>query len=107
MADPSMASNAASAFMTDPDMMNDYARRFAVHADTIQDDSHRAFASSENIAGAGWFGGAQRMSHTSMEEMMRAFRNIVDMMQWTSDNLARAATEYEAQEAANQASLSS
>jgi len=37
--------------------------------------------------------------------MMRAFRNIRDMMDWASQNLAKAADDYEQNEHVNQNTL--
>ena len=43
----------------------------------------------------------------SMEEMMRAFRNIENQMTFVSDNLRTSADTYEQQEHANAAELKS
>lgn len=96
-----------SKFLTDPDLMREYSGRFHNHANVVQDESNKAWASSQNIAGAGWSGTAQGTSSATMEEMMRAFRNINTMLQHTSDTLARNATEYEAQEHQSSQILSS
>ena len=85
-------------FMSDPDAMRDYAGRFHAHADTLNTESQKAWASSQNIAGASWNGTAQTTSSGTLEEMMRAFRNIHDMVQQTSDNLGRSANDYEQRE---------
>lgn len=93
--------------MTDVGQLRDFAGRFATHADIIEDEARRAFASSENIAGGGWFGSAQVMSHGTMEEVMRAFRNIRDLMDHTSQTMSKNADDYEHSEAANRAELQS
>jgi WXG100 family type VII secretion target len=94
-------------FMTDPDAMREYGGRFSAHAETINTESQKAWASSQGIAGAGWSGTAQTTSSGTMEEMMRAFRNIHDMVQHTSDNLHRAASDYEQREHESTTILSS
>ena len=43
-------------FMTDPDQMRAMAGRFDAHAQTVQDEALKMWASSQNIAGAGWSG---------------------------------------------------
>ncbi|MGB3287200.1 WXG100 family type VII secretion target, partial [Mycolicibacter algericus] len=48
----------ATRFMTDPDAMRAMAGRFDVHAQTVEDEARRMWASSQNIAGAGWSGAA-------------------------------------------------
>ena len=85
--------------MTNPEEMRDYSRRFGVHGQEILDQATRAYASSQNISGAGWTGVAQNASFDTMTDLNRAFKNIHDMMQFTSDNLARSADAYEANEA--------
>ncbi len=47
---------------------------------------------------AGWSGAANTTSSGTLEEMMRAFRNIVSMTQDVSDKLNRSADEYETRE---------
>lgn len=96
-----------SNFMTDPAAMRDYSGRFANHASTIAADAGKAWASSENISGGGWIGDANNTSLTTMEDMMRAFRNIEHMMIFVSDNLRTSADTYEQQEAANAGALKS
>ena len=46
-------------FMTDPHEMRSMAGRFDVHAQTVEDEARKMWASSQNIAGAGWSGTAQ------------------------------------------------
>jgi ESAT-6 family protein len=94
-------------FMTDVGAMRDYAGRFQMHSDVIDEESRRAWASAQNISGAGWSGDANQMSTMTMEEMMRAFRNIRDMMTWASQNLAHSADQYEQNELAAKQMLSS
>ena len=94
-------------FMTEPDTMRDYSGRFANHASNIHADAQKAFASSEGISNAGWSGDANMASMGSMEEMMRAFRNIENQMTFVSDNLWTSADTYEQQEHANAAELKS
>lgn len=94
-------------FMTEPDTMRDYSGRFATHASNIHADAQKAFNSSEGISGAGWMGDANNASLGSMEEMMRAFRNIENQMTFVSDNLRTSADTYEQQEQANAAELKS
>ncbi|MCX2715625.1 WXG100 family type VII secretion target [Mycolicibacterium sp. J2] len=96
-----------SKFMTDPDAMRDYSGRFGNHATTIADDAKKAYASSQNISGAGWDGDADKTSMLTVEEMMRAFRNIENQMHFVSDNLRTSADTYEQQEHANSAALKS
>jgi ESAT-6 family protein len=94
-------------FMTDPAAMRDYSGRFANHAANIHADAQKAYASAENISGAGWKGDANMTSLSTMEEMMRAFRNIENQMTFVSDNLRTSADTYEQQEQANAAALKS
>jgi WXG100 family type VII secretion target len=96
-----------SNFMTDPAAMRDYSGRFANHATNIHADAQKAYASSQGISGAGWDGDANRMSLGTVEEMMRAFRNIENQMHFVSDNLRTSADTYEQQEDANSAALKS
>ncbi len=49
-------------FMTDPHEMRSMAGRFDVHAQTVEDEARKMWASSQNIAGAGWSGTAQATS---------------------------------------------
>ncbi|WP_375485468.1 WXG100 family type VII secretion target [uncultured Mycobacterium sp.] len=94
-------------FMTDPDQMRAMAGRFDVHAQTVEDEARQMWASSQNIAGAGWSGIAQLSSYDTMGQMNQAFRNIVNMLGGVRDGLIRDATNYEAQEQASQQILSS
>jgi WXG100 family type VII secretion target len=96
-----------SNLMTDSAMMRDFQRKFAEHATTIEAESGRAYASSTNISGAGWYGSAEGASMTSMGDMQKAFNNIRDMMQFTSDNLGRSADQYDEGEHNATATLSS
>jgi WXG100 family type VII secretion target len=96
-----------SRFMTDPDQMRAMAARFDVHAQTVNDEAGKMWASSQNIAGAGWAGSAQVTSHDTMGQMNQAFRNIVNMLHGVRDGLIRDANNYETQEQASQQALSS
>ena len=64
------------------------------------------WASSTNIAGAGWSGQAQATSYDTMGQMNQAFRNIVNMLHGVRDGLIRDANNYETQEQASQQILS-
>jgi WXG100 family type VII secretion target len=97
----------AMSFMTDPAAMRDYSGRFGLHASNITADAQKAWASSENISGAGWKGDANSASLATMEEMMRAFKNIENQMTFVSDNLRTSADTYEQQEQANASALKS
>jgi WXG100 family type VII secretion target len=97
----------AARFMTDPHAMRDMAGRFATHAQTVQDEARKMWASSLNIAGAGWSGTAQATSYDTMGQMDHAFRNIVDMLHGVSDGMVRDANNYEQQEQASQQALRS
>ena len=46
----------ATRFMTDPHAMRAMAGRFEMHAQTVEDEARKMWASSQNIAGAGWSG---------------------------------------------------
>jgi WXG100 family type VII secretion target len=94
-------------FMTDPNQMRAMAGRFDVHAQTVEDEARKMWASSQNIAGAGWSGAAQMTSYDTMAQMHQAFRNIVTMLHGVRDGLIRDANNYEAQEQASQHLLSS
>ena len=94
-------------FMTDPDQMRAMAGRFDVHAQTVQDEALKMWASSQNIAGAGWTGPAQVSSYDTMGQMNTAFRNIVNMLHGVRDGLVRDANNYEQQELASQHLLNS
>ena len=65
-------------FMTDPHQMRAMAGRFEVHAQTVEDEARKMWASSMNIAGAGWSGQAQATSYDTMGQVNQAFRNIVN-----------------------------
>ena len=97
----------ATSFMTDPDQMRVMAGRFDAHAVAVEDEALRMWASSQNIAGAGWSGTAQVASYDTMGQMNQAFRNIVTMLHGVRDGLIRDARNYEQQEAASQQLLSS
>ncbi|MBB3606412.1 WXG100 family type VII secretion target [Mycolicibacterium sp. BK556] len=88
--------------MTDPDEMRTYAQRFHGHADAIDQESKVAWASAQDISGAGWKGLAQNASFDTMGELMKAFRNIHDQMQFVSTNLSTSADHYHDQEVAGQ-----
>jgi hypothetical protein len=47
-----------------------------VHAQTVEDEARKMWASSQNIAGAGWSGTAQMTSYDTMGQMNTAFRNL-------------------------------
>src|SRR5581483_3198104 len=94
-------------FMTDPNSMRDMAGRFDVHAQTVEDEARKMWASSVNIAGAGWSGSAQANSYDTMSQMNQAFRNMVNMLHGVRDELNRHANNYEAHEQASQQILSS
>ena len=94
-------------FMTDPDQMRAMAGRFDVHAQTVNDEAAKMWASSQNIAGAGWSGSAQATSYDTMGQMNQAFRNIITMLHGVRDGLIRDANNYEQQEQASQQILSS
>lgn len=92
-------------FMTDPAAMRNSAKKFHGHADNIAADAGKAWASANDIAGAGWQGDANGASLNSMEEMNRAFKKIQDMCSHTADTLARGADTYEQQEHDNASTL--
>jgi WXG100 family type VII secretion target len=94
-------------FMTDPVAMRDSAKKFHQHADNIAADAGKAWASANDISGAGWQGMANNASLATMEEMNRAFTKIRDMCSGVADKLTVGADTYEQQEQANQSSLSS
>mgnify|MGYP001067165365 CR=1 FL=1 len=86
--------------MTEPEEMRTFAQRFHGHADSIDQESKVAWASAQDISGAGWKGLAQNASFDTMGELMKAFRNIHDQMMFVSTNLASSAEHYQDQEAA-------
>jgi len=92
-------------FLTDPHEMRSMAGRFDTHAQTVEDEARKMWASSQNIAGAGWT--AQSTSYDTMGQMNQAFRNIVNMLHGVRDGLIRDANHYESQEQASQQILSS
>ena len=94
-------------FMTDPNAMRSMGGRFDVHAQTVEDEARKTWASSQNIAGAGWSGAAQATSYDTVGQMNQAFRNIVNMLQGVRDGLIRDANNYEQQEQASQQLLRS
>ena len=94
-------------FMTDPHQMRAMAGRFDVHAQTVGDEARKMWASSANIAGAGWSGTAQVTSYDTMGQMDTAFRNIVNRLHGVRDGLIRDANNYEQQEQASKHILSS
>jgi WXG100 family type VII secretion target len=93
-------------FMTDPHQMRAMAGRFDMHAQTVSDEARMMWASSMNIAGAGWSGQAQMTSYDTMGQMNQAFNNIVNMLHSVRDGLIRDANNYEGQEQASQQALS-
>jgi hypothetical protein len=44
------------------------------NAQTVEDEARKMWASSQNIAGAGWSGTAQMTSYDTMAQMNQAFR---------------------------------
>ena len=94
-------------FMTDPHQMRSMAGRFEMHAQTVEDEARKMWASSMNIAGAGWSGQAQATSYDTMGQGKQAFRNIVNMLHGVRDGLIRDANNYETQEQASSAALNS
>ena len=95
----------ATRFMTDPHSMRSMAGRFEMHAQTVSDEARKMWASSMNIAGAGWSGQAQATSYDTMGQMNQAFNNIVNMLHSVRDGLVRDANNYETQEQASQQAL--
>jgi WXG100 family type VII secretion target len=87
--------------------MRAMAGRFETHAQTVSDEARRMWASTQNIAGAGWSGQAQATSYDTMGQMNQAFTNIVNMLHGVRDGLVRDANHYEVQEQGSQQSLSS
>jgi len=87
--------------------MRAMAGRFETHAQTVEDEARRMYASSQNIAGAGWSGLASATSLDTMGQMNTAFRNIVNMLHGVRDGLIRDANNYEQQEQASQQILGS
>jgi WXG100 family type VII secretion target len=94
-------------FMTDPHAMRAMAGRFEMHAQTVSDEARKMWASSTNIAGAGWSGQAQLTSYDTMSQMNQTFTNIVNMLHGVRDGLIRDANNYETQEQTSQQILSS
>ena len=82
----------ATRFMTDPHAMRAMAGRFETHAQTVEDEARRMWASSQNIAGAGWSGTAQATSYDTMGQMNQAFRNIVNMLHGVRDGCSATPT---------------
>jgi len=97
----------ATRFMTDPHQMRAMAGRFEAHAQTVGDEARRMWASSQNIAGAGWSGTAQAASYDTMGQMNHALSNIVNMLHGVRDGLIGDANNYEQQEQASQQVLRS
>lgn len=96
-----------SHFMTDPHQMRAMAGKFDVHAQTVEDEARKMWASSTNISGAGWSGGAEIKSYETMGQMQSAFRNIITMLHDVRDGMNRDANHYEQQEAESQQILGS
>ena len=97
----------AARFLTDPHAMRDVAGRFELHAQVVEDEARKMWASSQNIAGAGWSGTASATSLDTMGQMNSAVRNIVTMLHGVRDGLVRDANRYEQQEQASQQILGS
>src|SRR6201990_3565228 len=93
-------------FMPDPHAMRAMARRFEMHAQTVSDEARKMWASSQNIAGAGWRGQAQLTSYDTMGQMNQGFPNLVNSLHGVRDGLIRDANNYETQEQASQQILS-
>jgi len=85
--------------MTDPDAMRNYSSRFDGHAAATDAEATKAFASSQNMSGGSWKGMAEAASLNTMTELNQAFRRIHEQMLFVSQGLARAAAEYERNEA--------
>jgi WXG100 family type VII secretion target len=93
--------------MTDPDSMRNYSSRFKGHAADTDAESAKAFASSQNMSGGSWKGMAEAASFNTMTELNQAFRRIHEQMMFVSQGLARAADEYDRNEADAAAELRS
>jgi len=93
--------------MTDPDSMRNYSSRFDGHAAATDAESAKAFASSQNMSGGSWKGMAEAASFNTMTELNQAFRRIHEQMMFVSQGLARAADEYDRNEADGAAELRS
>ncbi len=93
--------------MTNPEEMRRFSARFQGHADEIEAESTRAFASSQNISGAGWNGLAQTASLGTMTELNQAFKRIHEQMMFVSQGLARSAAIYDQNEGDAAATLRS
>jgi Proteins of 100 residues with WXG len=52
-----------------PDQMRDLAGLFEVYAQTVQGEAAKMWASSQNIAGAGWSSQAHLSSHDTMGQV--------------------------------------
>ena len=94
-------------FMTDPHEMRSMAGRFDVHAQTVEDEARKMWASSQNIAGAGWSGTAQAdvvRHHGPDEHRVPQHRQHAARC---PGRLIRDANNYEAQEQGSQQILSS
>ncbi len=87
--------------------MRDMAGRFANHAQVVEDEACKMWASTQNIAGAGWSGLASTTSMDSMAQINTGFRNIVNMLHGVRDGLVRDANHYEQQEQTSQKILGS
>ncbi|GLE50686.1 WXG100 family type VII secretion target [Mycobacterium montefiorense] len=92
-------------FMTDPHAMREMAGRFDAHAQEVSDEARKMWASSMDIAGAGWSGRAQAASYDTMGQMNQAFTNIINMLHDVGGGLRRDANNYETQEHASQQAL--
>src|ERR1700740_3722885 len=94
-------------FLTDSPHTRSMAGRFEMHAQTVEDEARKMWASSMNIAGAGWSGQAQATSYDTMGQMNQAFRTMMNMLHGVRAGLLRDTNNYEQQEAASRTALSS
>src|SRR5262245_14522700 len=99
--------SAASNLMTDPSKMQEMAGRFAAHSETVRDLARKMWASTLDIAGAGWSGSAQAASSDTMGQMHQAFNNITTMLDDVSQRLNANADHYLQQEQDSKRILSS
>jgi WXG100 family type VII secretion target len=76
-------------FMTEAHQMRVMAGRFDVHAQTVEDEARRMWASSLNIAGAGWSGQAQATSYDTIGQVNQAFPQYRHDAAWGARRAAR------------------